>query len=72
VSSETPRLKRRGFLKSVDGGLHPYPRTAFIPAINGGVFCGIFIKKLKVFRNLADTMLDMNFQDRGYDEFHRR
>ena len=21
----------------------PYPRTAFIPAINGRVFCGIFI-----------------------------
>ena len=43
--SEAPRLKRRGFLKILEGGLHPtYPRTAFTPAINGGVFCGIFIK----------------------------
>ena len=45
--SEAPRLKRRGILKKRGGGLHPpYPRAAFIPAINGGVFCGSFIKSL--------------------------
>jgi putative intracellular protease/amidase len=29
--------------------LHPpCPRTAFIPAINGGAFCGLFVKGRKV------------------------
>jgi len=43
--SETPRLKRQGVLKNYEGDCIPYnPASAFIPAINGRVFCGNFIK----------------------------
>ena len=38
----------------------PYPRSAFIPAINGGVFCGIFIKILRDLRVLRGAKLFMN------------
>jgi hypothetical protein len=45
----------------VEGGLHPpYPRTAFITAINGGVFCGIFIKYGSFFLNLSNEKSNLN------------
>ncbi len=41
----------------------PYPCTAFLPAINGGVFCGSFINKKLLNSNL---MCGSNIGDRPH------